>query len=238
LNGNDYFPKIKYSTIDKLWNAYRLTIREFGHLVKSLEPFEINLQCLTKIIMRIIAQTSSKLISNAKLENYNINAYQSYMHGLCWCSRMYMYGECEDYSYIYDYDINPEPLLFLLYINRPNLQYNIIKYKESISNELCVLLLMPYAAKSLCNENLHKFMSENLLLYEEELCKFCKDFHSEISSLNKEYAKSLNQDTEIRKKITSCSKLYHFHKQSHMKINGTIIDEIQTKLNLYTNIYC
>ena len=44
---------------------------------------------------------------------------------------------------------------------------------------------MPLSAKSLCDERLHKFMLENLSLYEEEQCKFCRDFHSEISSLNK-----------------------------------------------------
>jgi 5'-3' exonuclease len=233
LNGNDYFPKIKYSTIDKLWNAYKFTIKTYGELVSEIEPFQINLKCLSKIISRVIAQTSSKLISNATLQDYNYDAYNSYLDGLMWCSQMYMTGNCEDYSYIYDSNINPEPLLFLMHINKQNLHYGVYKSMKPVSNELCVLLLMPLSAKSLCDEHLHKFMTDNLSLYEEEQCMNCREFHSEISSLNKAYAKSLNKDTEIRKKITSCSKLYHLHKQSHMKINEKFINEVQTKLDVY-----
>jgi hypothetical protein len=236
LNGNDYFPKIKYSTIDKLWNAYKFSIKTFGELVSEIEPLQINLKCLSKIISRVIAQTSPKLISNPTLQDYNYDAYNLYLDGLLWCSRMYMTGECSDYSYIYDSNINPEPLLFLMHINKTNLRYGVYKNKKPISNDLCVLLLMPLSAKSLCDERLHNFMSENLSLYEEEQCKFCRDFHSEISSLNKDYAKSLNQDIEIRKKITSCSKLYHLHKHSHIKMNEKIIDAVQIKLDKYLEL--
>ena len=233
LNGNDYFPKIKYSTIEKFWLAYKFTIREFGELVSSLEPFQINLKCLSKIIMRVISQTSSAYVSNATLEIYNIDAYETYLNGLSWCARMYMNGNCEDYSYIYDYDINPEPLLFYIYINRSDLTYDKITRKESISNELCLLLLMPYAAKSLCSERLHKFMEQHMMLYEEEQCLKCTDFHSKISVLNKSYEKSLKLDVSIRKQITSCGSAYKLHKQSHKKINKSIINDIQTKLNIY-----
>jgi 5'-3' exonuclease len=234
LNGNDYFPKIKYLTIDKLWNAYKFTIRNYDGLVTNLEPFQINLHVLSKIIIRIIAQTSPKLIANATIQTYNSDAYTSYLDGLMWCSRMYMYGECEDYSYIYEYKINPEPLLFLMHINKPNLIYGQINnQKKTISNELCVLLLMPIAAKSLCDVKLHNFMKECSLLYEEELCDECSKYHLEISKLNKEYSISSNSDVIIRKQITSHTKLYYSHKQSHIKINKLIIDDIQKKLNIY-----
>ena len=76
-------------------------------------------------------------------------------------------------------------------------------------------------------------MDQNMILYEEEYCKTCIDYHKKLRELNKLYNASLNKDTEIKRLITKNLKEYTEHNKCHIQINKFHIENINDSFQKY-----
>lgn len=237
LNGNDYLPKLRYITTDKLWEAYKIKLRKHKGLIikKNIKSdfFEINSDFLIDILKSLGGSISTNILKKTKLYEYKMKDYQSYVNGLIWCFHMYFNGECRYNNYIYE-GKSPDPLLLMCYLIKHDINncFNLLESKP-ICNKLCSILLLPYIAKELINDKYYKFIKNHSYLYEEEKCEKCQTFYKTMSDLNKEYNLTELKDNNIKKKITSIHKLYFNHKDKHIKLTSCMIEYIKKEYLSY-----
>jgi hypothetical protein len=237
LNGNDYLPKVRYITTDKLWEAYRIKLRKHKGLVlkknvKS-EFFEINSEFLIDILKSLGGMIGTNVLKKTKLYEYRKEEYTNYVNGLIWCFHMYFNGECRYNNYIYEGE-SPDPLLLMCHLLKYNINtsFNLSESKP-ICNKLCSILLLPDIAKQLINEKYYKFMERHSYLYEEEKCNECLQFYKSMGDLNKKYKESECSDLAIKKQIVITHKSYENHKQKHIKLTSGMIEKIKNDYSSY-----
>lgn len=222
--GNDYLPKIAFSDLDKLWNAYMTWISEFeeGLVLKNME---INVDFFKHIIISMMSKTKNHLLSRFNLNEVKPIVYQSYCKGLLWCLDMYDKGQCICYNYMYDFDDVPHPLglLFNLYLD-PKILKCKIDPSPSINEQLYSILVFPKKAINLIDKKYHEFAQSCNILYEEEDCELCNNFYEKM----KNYDKTDQKYKIIQKELKS-------HKNDHMRLNTTDIDNIVSE---FTEEFC
>jgi hypothetical protein len=231
LNGNDYLPKLRYVTTDKLWKAYKIKLRKHKGLIlkKNIKSnfFEINNDFLIDILKSLGGMIGTNILKKTKLYEYKIKDYESYINGLVWCFHMYFNGECRYNNYIYEGN-SPDPLLLMCHLIKYNINNSFsLNESKSISNKLCSILLLPDIARQLIDDKYYQFMEKHSYLYEEEKCEECQVFYEKMKKLNKEYSLTEHKDYSIRKKIASTQKTYENHKEKHIKLNSTMIEKIK-----------
>lgn len=136
LCGNDYFPKLGFTNIDKIWSAYEIIKKPIMYYSS------INLESFSDFMLEIVKQLNKKYI-NIKSINFEQDLYKNYIDGLIWCYDMYMNCECKDFAFIsYFKSINPLALLYYLYMCNISLTgiYNKIRKPCSKHDYECILL--------------------------------------------------------------------------------------------------
>jgi 5'-3' exonuclease len=234
LNGNDYLPKIKYSTIDRIWEAYSRKLKKYPNGLilnkdKMTERFDINSKFLISILKSIAVHISPNIIKKTRLFEYKFDAYTKYVDGLIWCFQMYYSGRCDYNSYIFDSEISPDPNLLMLHLMSNDINSHFtLKPTKPICNKLCSILLLPNIAKELIDEKYYAFMDSHSYLYEEEKCKECQNYYQIMSKTNKEYKDGECTDMKLKKKISVTQKAYEIHRSKHIRLNGDDIEKIKS----------
>jgi 5'-3' exonuclease len=235
LNGNDYLPKIKYTTVDRIWEAYARNLKKYPNgLVLNKDQltgrFDINSKFLISIIKSISVHISPNVIKKTRLDEYNFDVYTKYVDGLIWCFQMYFTGRCDYNSYIFDSTVSPDPNLLMLHLmqNDINLHFN-LKPTKPICNKLCSILLLPNIAKELIDEKYYEFMDLHSYLYAEEKCEECQKYYQTMSETNKEYKDGGCTDTKLKKKISVTQKAYESHRSTHIRLSGDDIEKIKSE---------
>ena len=233
LNGNDYLPKIKYSTVDRIWEAYAKNLRKYPNGLilnkdKLTGRFEINSKFLISILKSISVNISPNIIKKSRLFEYNYDAYTKYVDGLIWCFQMYFTGRCDYNSYIFDSEISPDPNMLMLHLMSKDINIHFtLEPTKPICNKLCSILLLPNIAKELIDKKYYKFMDSHSYLYAEEKCKECQNYYQTMSETNKEYKDGECTDLKLKKKISVTQKAYESHRSKHIRLNGEDIEKIK-----------
>ena len=232
LNGNDYFPKLKYITIDKLWIGYS----KWNFKYKNLLNFEnnkitVNNEYLIKILRTCCNNINRNILYKTKLTDSSPETIDNYIEGIKWCFDMYFNGKYKSNTYIYPGSDNKIcPLILSTYLlNYPiDLEYS--NYQViNITNEYCAIFLLPAQALSLIEDKYKSFPNKYPNLYEEENCIDCKKYHKEMGELNKKYKENL-KDKETKKLISSTQKIYTTHRSIHKQLNIDTIEYILSDL--------
>ena len=252
LNGNDYLPKVKYITTDRLWEAYKAKLKKHKGLILNINEktgfHQINSEFLIDILKNLAGKISTNILKKTSLNDYIKYDYTSYVNGLIWCFHMYFTGKCDYNSYMFEGETGPDPVLLMLHLmgNNLNLNYNLIPTKP-ISNVLCSILLLPNIAEKLIDSKYYPFIKKHSYLYEEEKCLECQTFYENMSRLNKMYKNYDKNDNmndhdkmndndkmnEIRKLITNTQKAYTSHRDKHTKLTSTMIEKLKTEYEIY-----
>jgi XRN 5'-3' exonuclease N-terminus len=110
LMGNDYLPKIKLVTLNRLWEAWRWMRGCDERLVESVDSnsTDSKLTINTGLFGELLYWTLNRNVMKRRyrglhLGSKNIKQYKTYIEGLYWCLNMYIDGRCDDYQYIYNY---------------------------------------------------------------------------------------------------------------------------------------
>ncbi len=181
LNGNDYFPKLKYSNFDRLWNAYKSSVKPHESIVQK--NHELNVEVLIKFLMAL-EKIIPKKFNNVTLQDVCHNDVREYLFGIRWCMSLYSSGEYLTYDYIYDGQlVHPASIAMHILLNG----INIIKHEtyEKIPSDIYVVLITPYSAKQLIPKKYHGIIEKELeYIYEEEFCQKCAAFREHIVSDN------------------------------------------------------
>ena len=224
LNGNDYFPKLKYINTNKIWRAYQNALYKYPEGLVD-DKLEVNKLFLIKILENIVATVDYKILKKTHFSEYNQNYLSNYLQGLSWCFNMYFYGAYKDNCYM-SYRYSPDPLHLNIYLSDNN---NTLKYTNNnklfIPEDLGCLLLLPEKALCLMDNNTEyeDFINNHPELYEEERCTKCSEYNKQLSIMQKEYNKD---DKELKKKITRMQKDYAYHNNTHYKIDVEYIKKI------------
>jgi hypothetical protein len=241
FNGNDYLPKLRYTTIDKIWESYKLKLRKYKEglvLEKDMKTgrFTINQPFLLDILKSIVSKISIPVMKKTRLFEYKYQEYSNYVDGLIWCFQMYFEGKCNYNSYLYSSENTPDPLLLMLHLMTHNINSHFnLEMTKAISNNLCSILLLPNIARDLIDKKYYEFMDKHEYLYEEELCVQCQDFYKTASTLNKVYKDGMCEDKNIRKQITNNQHAYESHRDTHIKLTPMIIEKIKKEYELLFN---
>lgn len=251
LMGNDYIPKVGLADFEKLWSSYKsLSFTNPNGLVN--DNLEIDYTFFSRLMYGII--TLSKNQFTGKLTRFNTisKLYNNYFDGLTWCLDTYYTGKCTRYDYMYSFTEGPHPLGLMLNIE---FNKNILKHNKSlcdpINPNLYAILVLPNFGKNLIDKKYHEFMEKSDVLYSEEKCKQCKDFHSKMKSLNCELSECTENcndvdindenDTKLKTKklnsvksqISSTSKNMLTHKKSHQLLSLKDIKTISSNFEIY-----
>ena len=241
FNGNDYLPKLRYTTTDKLWESYKLKLRKYKEgliLDKDSKTgrFKINQPFLLEILKSVVAKIPIQVMKKTRLFEYKYKEYSNYVDGLIWCFQMYFEGRCNYNSYLYNSENTPDALLLILHLMTHNINSHFnLNLTKAISNNLCSILLLPNIARELIDKKYYDFMDKHKYLYEEELCIKCQDFHKIAGTLNKTYKEGMCEDKNVRKQITNNQHLYETHRDMHIKLTPTIIEKIKKEYELLFN---
>jgi 5'-3' exonuclease len=233
FNGNDYLPKLRYTTIDKIWESYKLKLRKHKEgLVLDKDSktgrFQINQPFLLDILKSVVAKIPLQVMKKTRLFEYKHYEYSNYVDGLIWCFQMYFEGRCNYNSYLYNSENTPDALLLICHLMSHNINSHFnLNLTKAISNNLCSILLLPNIARELIDKKYYEFMDKHKYLYEEEMCEKCQEFHKTASSLNKIYKEGMCEDKKIRKQITNNQHLYESHRDIHIKLTPDIIEKIK-----------
>jgi hypothetical protein len=225
--GNDYLPKINYVNIQKLWTAYRLALIQDHDGFILDDGLTINKNFFRKFLNSIISQTLKCYIDKITVTNINKDLYSNYFDGYTWCLHTYKTGICTRYNYMYNYTSTPHPFGMLIMINE--LKFSPIT-SDHINKFLYGILILPKSAKFLINSKYHKFIDENDILYDVELCKKCNSFHKNMSIIQDKIRKNKN-DIESKCKYTELAKSLKLHKIIHEQLTLKDIEELIIKFN-------
>jgi 5'-3' exonuclease len=247
LMGNDYLPKVKYISVEKIYNAFSMTYNYYNK-IKVIEDnnnnnivdenLNINKEVFRDFINNLCNLTQSNFINNFKITEFNKSMYKNYIEGLLWCILMYSTGKCHRYDYLYSFNDSPHLAGILHYID---FYYDddfkdIINTNNSkpIPEDLYSILVLPKKAQNMIPKIYHSLINKNLkFLYEEEECNTCIDFSKDISNLY-EVIKSREiyeeDTTDLRKKAGALCKKLGCHKKKHKTIT---IKDIKYCMNLF-----
>ena len=233
--GNDYLPKINFVTYDKLWKSYKHTVSVDPKGLILDKKMTINKHFLTKFIFGLLKQTKACFINRLILPNAFRSLYNNYMDGYMWCLTTYNDGICVRYNYMYEFHDSPHPLglLFNIYKNPNILSLNNEKF-ECIDSRLYALLVLPKASLSLIDDRYMEFSEKNDMLYTEECCEKCTEFHNKLKKLNS-IINSNPKDYETRNQISIISKNMILHKKQHDDITLNDIKNIIIKFNKFNS---
>ncbi len=241
FNGNDYLPKLRYTTTDKLWESYKIKLRKFkSGLVLNKDNktgrFQINQPFLLEILKSLIGKIPPQVMKKTRLFEYKYHEYTNYVDGILWCFQMYFEGRCNYNSYLYNSENTPDALLLMLHLMSHNINnhFNLDESKP-INNNLCSILLLPNIARELIDKKYYDFMDKHTYLYEEELCVKCQEFYKTAGSLNKIYREGMCEDKKIRKQITNNQHAYESHRDTHIKLTPAIIEKIKKEYEVLYN---
>jgi 5'-3' exonuclease len=194
--GNDYLPKLKIVTPEKLWNSYKIHKSYYKHLVEICtesykDYLKINDDFLKRILIDVIGQTSMTFIKKSNLQSYNYNDIKSYLEGLNWCLNMYFSGMCVNNHYMYEAGYSIDPVHIILFLNHTSINQtkNLIK-TEAISNDLCSIILLPFSAKNLVDKKYHDFMNKCTILQCKEKLKKLKK--NDIKNIQQKFISLFN----------------------------------------------
>ena len=221
--GNDYLPKLKIVTPEKLWKAYKIHKYYYKNLVDTCtesyqEYLKINDDFLKRILIDVIGQTKISVINKSKLNFYDSDIIKSYSEGLMWCLQMYFDGTCINNHYMYEGGpIDPVHIIMFLNNTSINSTKNLRK-NDPITNDLCTILLLPLSARKLINPKYYDFMDSNPILFQSEHCKICKKYKNNNEKVNEK----VNGET---------MKKYLEHKKSHKNLLKSDIIDIQKSFN-------
>lgn len=217
LLGNDYLPKINCVDLTKLWNSYKtwVDVYKTGIVDKKLN---INTDFLIKICNSAIAKTQFRFFTNFTINDFKPALYKNYIEGVLWCLNMYNNGYCDEYNYMYEFDDTPNLIgvIYNLY-NYENIAVMKNKKFPSINQNLYAILVFPQKAINLVDKKYHDFAKKNTILYEQEMCEECNNYHEKLDKLN-----STQQEYKI------LSKELKLHKKKHPRIIVNDIEEIIT----------
>jgi hypothetical protein len=222
--GNDYLPKLKMITPEKLWNSYKIHKYLYKNLVdicteSYTEYLKINDDFLKRILIDVIGQTKISIINKSRLNFYDQDTIKSYLEGLLWCLNMYYDGKCINNHYMYEGEaIDPIHIIMFLHKYSINSTKNLIK-TDCIKNDLCSIILLPFSAKKLIDPKYYNFMDSNPILYQSEHCKICKKY------------RDTNQNNGKEKIDIEKNKKYLEHKKSHKNLLKSDIIDIQKSFN-------
>ena len=166
LMGNDYLPKINLLTFDKLWESYKLNVKNNKLINNINEKFILDLNMFINILNDIIGKIGKKY----KFKTNSNEHLKNYIDGLKWNIDMYINGNCSDYHFIMNNNNLIEILNLIIYFktfdnNFLDLERNI--YNKPIESELCGILLIPFKSKELIDKKYHKFLEENKYIYDK-----------------------------------------------------------------------
>lgn len=217
LNGNDYFPKMRYSNFNKLWDAYKKSIADDETIVNG--DGTINVKMMIKFLSSLISITQKQFSLNIKLRDICDPHVSEYIFGIQWCISLYESGDYPTYDYIYSGNsIHPASILLYILLNN-KMSIDIQKQQcEKIPSKLYPILVLPYSAKHLIPNKYHSLLDNELnYMYDEEFCKKCAKFrdHLDCDDENCKYP----------------MKYYILHRREHIVLNPKkYIDNILEKL--------
>ena len=238
--GNDYLPKIRLVDFDKIWESYKIIVSshpqglvQYDSQDLSTQNLSINKQFFIKLMYNVVQISKQKYMNLVSTANAFDPIYDNYFDGLMWCFSTYHTGECVRYDYMYESKECPHPIGLMM-----SAQYNLLKVNDSlcspINSQLYAILVLPNFAKDLINKKYHKFLKKNDILYAEEKCENCNDFHSQIKQLKQNENKmSLKEKEKLKTDIAAITKQLTLHKKNHGNINLTDIKSIQKKFKKY-----
>ncbi len=220
MMGNDYFPKLLFSSFESLWSNYKkVYCMEDGFMI---EDGQFNKKFLMRFITSIIDNKRAKYKKYININFSNTNT-ENYLEGLLWCFQMYTTGICPKYDYVFNNEYTPNPgdiLNYLICYSKNTIKVPKSDSKPLPSEDYC-LFTMPLQAKKLIPKKYHNLMDKELkFIYEDENCDLCDAYKIKITKLKKE------KNKEELKKITN--KLSNHRENKHLnKGNGFSINEIR-----------
>jgi len=225
MMGNDYFPKLYYTTFDNLWNTYKqVYCRYNGTIINNKGLFNIH---ILKHFFTYLLLNIKKQFTSFDIIQYSEKDILSYLQGLLWCLNMYKTGQCSMYDYVYDGQ-PPKPVYILHFLNNyPNIN---IKLPTSdvlpVNANIYSLLLMPITAIDLVPKKYHKYINGKLkYIFESEICKKCITFRKKINSI-KNKIKNVKNRNILKLRLNDTKHLYYDHKSIHHVFNKNDIDYI------------
>ena len=240
LMGNDYLPKLAYTTVDNIWKSYIETFNSLGTYIitEEINNHVINTKFIIKMLQNIVIKLSKQWVSVFKLENFDIEIYKNYIFGIVWCFDSYKLGKCDKLDYMHSHSTTIHPLGLLYFFEFG--YYDINDYKNNknnndygIDNEIYATLILPKCARNLINYtkeidfNNIELVNKISSLYDIENCNICDEYHKILSDLNK------MEDVD-KTNITQNLKKYKQHNiTSHKDIS---IDVIIDLINLMKKI--
>lgn len=223
LNGNDYFPKLKFASFDKLWKVYQKILGKYESIVQANNS--VSIENLIRFLNGFSGLLSPKN-RNITLKDSINNTTSDYLDGIQWCMSLYMSGNYSNYDYVYS-GKSIHPMVLSLYLNTHSVQdlpllNHVMSNDDKIQTNIYPLLVLPYSAKSLIPKKYHALMDNELkYIYDEEMCETCKKYkqlyHNELLNLEKSDSTSDTDDTEDISEITEKIIL---HKKTHDIINA------------------
>ena len=231
--GNDYLPKLKIVTPEKLWHSYLIFKLKYNVLVELCtenyqEYTKINDDFLKRILAGVVGQTKISVINKTTLRGYDEDMIKSYLEGINWCFSMYLNGNPINNHYMYEYGCAIDPIHIIMFLNKTSMDStkNLIETKP-ISNELCSIILLPLTSRNLIDQKYYDFMDSEIcsVLYERERCKRCKKYKEE----NQEHKKKYKEENQEENKTVNLetNKKYLEHKKSHKNLLVSDIKDIQ-----------
>ena len=236
--GNDYLPKVNYATFEKIWCVYKDILKCDRDGLILNKNLEINPQFVQKLMLGIIKKTHHQYVSKINICNIFNSVYESYMDGYTWCLHTYFTGICKRYNFMYGFQDSPHPFGIAINIQKnPSLLTLKTDLFPPIDNALYAILALPYKSKDFIDAKYHKFIKKVPILYEEEKCLKCIEFHEKLGSLNEEIKLFTEDDEEktqkLRGNIAKELDMLSLHKKSHDCLTFDDIDEIINKFNKF-----
>jgi hypothetical protein len=240
LLGNDYLPKIFYVSLQKLWNVYTNIVKSDtnGLICRNNNELYINNEFLNLLLIGVIKQTSTNIIK--PVGNIDINLYTNYLDGLSWCLDMYSKGKCIDYKYMYNYTDDPPPhpygIILSIKANKTLITQNI---NNPIDYKIYPVIIMPYTAYALLDEQYQCIPEKIPELYEEEKCKQCIKLYDIKTKLNQKARQKLStgdkQTDDFKKELYNARSNLTLHKKLHSCIAYDDLDKIISIVSEYIN---
>lgn len=233
MNGNDYLPKLYYTSFDSLWTTYYHTRKNLQSTLTKNGKFNVS---FLKDMMMNINCTISKQFRTFSLDKFNPNKIKKYLEGLIWCLNMYTFGYCPDYSYIYEYAKGVTPIEIYYYLELCGINEIDVKITQTkpLSTNSCMVLLLPKKMKSLLPDNIIKFVDKEFSaigLYEEEECEICDNFKKQKIAKQKEYQETGNLTN--KKEIAQINGHLLKHRETHGPLSLDIINKV---INIVDNL--
>lgn len=198
LNGNDYFPKLKCASFEKLWYTYKKIVSINETIISS--ECVINIELFIKFLFELSQKVPEKKSDTSLINICDANV-KNYVNGIHWCMALYSSGEYITYDYMYSGG-SIHPMCILLYLVSHNIKTIGLKSQSytKIPSNIYPVIVMPYFAKDLIPKKYHSLINGKLkYMYDEEFCDQCKKFKEHYNSTETDNEYSANKYIEHRK---------------------------------------